>query len=268
MREPDRADVVRQLRELGVSAGAVLLVHASFRAVRPVLGGPDGLIDALVEAVGDNGTVVMPSWPKRSERGFDPAVDPAAPDLGVVADRFWRRPGVLRANHPAAFAALGPDAAAVLRDPLPLPPHVPESPVGRVRDLDGSILLLGVDHDANTTIHLAELEGGARYRVPKHCFVRSDGVIERIEYGENDHCCARFRLVDGWLDDAGAQRHGPVGRAEARLTRSRDVVRVVTGRLRSEPETFLHPLGSGCAECDEAWHSLRSAQGLPAAPGA
>ena len=45
-----------------------------------------------------------------------------------------------------------------------------------------------------------ELLGGAPYRVPKHCTVRgADGRPVRVEYGENDHCCARFALADGWL---------------------------------------------------------------------
>ncbi|MBT8337432.1 MAG: AAC(3) family N-acetyltransferase, partial [Gemmatimonadetes bacterium] len=137
-----RSEVVDQLRALGVESGAVLLVHTSFRAVQPVEGGPEGLISALLEAVGTGGTVVMPSWP--GEDGvFAPGATAAAADLGVVADTFWRRSGAERSRHPHAFAAHGPAAPEILRDPLPLPPHVPESPVGRVHELDGWVLLLG-----------------------------------------------------------------------------------------------------------------------------
>ena len=53
-----RRDVVAQLRALGVADGDVLLVHTSFRAVRPVEGGPAGLISALQEAVGPAGTTL------------------------------------------------------------------------------------------------------------------------------------------------------------------------------------------------------------------
>ena len=57
-----KGEIVEQLRRLGVGAGDVLLVHTSFRAVRPVEGGPAGLIDALQRSIESTGTLVMPSW--------------------------------------------------------------------------------------------------------------------------------------------------------------------------------------------------------------
>lgn len=249
-------EVTRQLRDLGVEPGGVLLVHTSFRATRPIEGGPLGLVEALLDAVGPDGTLVMPSWPEDGDRPFDRHRTPSAPDLGVVADTFWRRPGVVRSDHPQAFAATGPRAAEIMADPLPLPPHRHESPVGRVSDLDGQVLLLGVSHDADTTIHLAELLGGAPYRVTRHCTVVEDGESKRVIYEENDHCCQRFLLVDDWLRDRDLQREGRVGHAHARLARSRDIVRVVCERLSGDPLIFLHPPHAGCADCDEARSSL------------
>jgi len=247
-----RATLVAQLRALGVRDGDVLLVHTSFRAVRPVDGGPAGLIDALRDAVGATGTLVMPSWGDDDEHPFDPERTPVAADLGVVAEQFRRLPGVRRSAHAAAFAALGPAAAEITADPLPLPPHRAESPVGRVHDVDGRVLLLGVGHDADTTLHLAELLAGVPYRTRKHVTVRGpDGAPTRLAYDENDHCCARFALVDDWLRARGLQREGPVGSAHARLVRSRDVVAVARERLAHDPLLFLHPLGE-CEECDEA----------------
>lgn len=254
--ELGRAAVADQLRALGVEPGGVLLVHTSFRAVRPVEGGPRGLIGALRDALGPGGTLVMPSWTGSDDEPFDPLATPAAPDLGVLADTFWRLPGVLRSGHLFAFAAAGPEAERVTSGPLPLPPHAPESPVGRVHELDGQVLLLGVGHDADTTLHLAELLAGVPYRVPKHCTVLRDGRPVRIEYGENDHCCERFALADGWLRARGLQREGQVGHAHARLARSRDVVDVAVEHLARDPLVFLHPPDAGCAECDEARASV------------
>lgn len=265
MRHPDEprewqhAELVAQLRALGVPAGAVLLVHTSFRSVRPVQGGPAGLIEALREAVGPAGTLVMPSWGDDDDAPFEPAATPATDDLGVVADTFWRLPDVARSHHPFAFAAAGPQARAIVADPLPLPPHIPASPVGRVHELDGQVLLLGVGHDANTTIHLAELMAGVPYGVPHHCTVLRDGKPVRIDYLENDHCCERFELVDGWLKEKGLQREGPVGNASARLMRARDVVDVVLPQLARDPLVFLHPPETGCEECEAARRSIRTA---------
>jgi aminoglycoside 3-N-acetyltransferase len=235
----------------------VLLVHTSFRAVRPVEGGPAGLIAALREALGPHGTLVMPSWGGDDDTPFDPDATPAASDLGVAAQAFSRLPGVVRSAQPFAFAAAGPEAGRITADPLPLPPHRPESPVGRVHELDGQVLLLGVGHDANTTLHLAELLAGVPYRTPKHCTVLDvHGRPTRVDYHENDHCCERFALADDWLRARGLQREGRVGHAPARLVRARDVVTVAREQLARDPLVFLHPGGAGCAECDEARRSV------------
>ncbi len=245
--------IVAQLRHLGVRAGDVLLVHTSFRAVRPVDDGPRGLIAALRDAIGPAGTLVMPSWTGDDDRPFDPASTPANRDLGVVADTFWRLPGVVRSQHPFAFAAAGPAAEAITADPLPLPPHIPASPVGRVHDLDGKVLLLGVNHDANTTLHLAEVMAGVPYGVARHITARGpDGQPARVDYRETDHCCARFALADDWLRERALQREGLVGHARARLFRSRDMVEAARQKLAVDPLIFLHPEDAGCAECDDA----------------
>jgi aminoglycoside N3'-acetyltransferase len=255
--EVSRAEVADQLRELGVGEGGVLLVHTSFRATRPVEGGPVGLIEALRDALGPGGTLVMPSWSGNDDEPFDPLSTPAPPSLGVVADTFWRLPGVLRSSHPQAFAAAGPEAGRITSGPLPLPPHIPESPVGRVHDLDGQVLLLGVGHDANTTLHLAELMAGVPYRVPSYCTVLQDGRPFRIDYEENDHCCERFALADEWLRARGLQSEGRVGHAQARLARARDIVEVTLEHLARDPLLFLHPPSARCEECDRARRSVR-----------
>jgi aminoglycoside N3'-acetyltransferase len=255
-REISKTELVDQLRAIGVQPGGVLLVHTSFRAVRPVEGGPHGLIDALQEALGPDGTLTMPSWTGDSDSVFDPVSTPADPDLGATANLFWQRPGVLRSDHCFAFAASGPMAEAIVSGELPLPPHGPDSPVGHIHDLDGQILLLGVDHDANTTIHLAELMAGVPYRIPYHVTVLEDSQPIRIDYGENDHCCQRFKLANDWLDERGLQQTGAVGHAHAQLIRSRDVVKVVTEHLASDRLMFLHDPSVACQECDLARESV------------
>jgi aminoglycoside 3-N-acetyltransferase-4 len=256
MLERAKVELVRQLRDLGIVPGDVLLVHTSFRAVRPLAGGPLTLIAGLREALGPEGTLVMPSWSGNDDEPFDHSTSSANPDLGVTADMFWRLPGVRRSDHLQAFAASGPAAEAILADPLPLPPHIPASPVGRVHDHDGKVLLLGVGHDANTSLHLAELIAEVPYRSPSYCTILQDGRPVRIDYGENNHCCVRFALADEWLRRAGLQSQGLVGHAQARLMRSRDLVRLAVAQLTRDPLLFLHQPEDGCAECDEARASI------------
>jgi aminoglycoside N3'-acetyltransferase len=249
-----RGELAEQLRGLGVEPGGVVVVHTAFSNVAPVEGGPRGLIDALQTALGPTGTLVMPSMSDDDDHAFEATATPCL-GMGVVADTFWRMPGVLRSDSPHAFAAIGPRAAEITAaHPLDVP-HGLDSPVGRVYEHDGQVLLLGVGHDADTTVHLAESLAGVRYRISKYLTVLDDGRPTRVEYDEIDHCCQRFELLDGWLEGARAQRRGPVGNAEARLARSRDVVQHALARLSENETVFLHPAGR-CLECDGARASL------------
>jgi len=133
---------------------------------------------------------------------------------------------------------------------------VPDSPVGRVHDLDGQVLLLGVGHDANTSLHLAEILAGVPYGVPRHCTVMRGDQAVRLDYRENDHCCQRFALADDWLRARGLQASGPVGHGQARLFRAQDVVGLAVEAMRRAPLLFLHDADAGCAECDRARASL------------
>ena len=103
------------------------------------------------------------------------------------------------------------------------------------------MLLLGVDHTANTTIHLGRVYRDARYRRKKYVTLLKEGRLSRFDYTEIDHCCQNFSLVDGWLESEGLQRRGPVGRAEARLVRSSDVIRVVTEKFNRTRPSFSIP---------------------------
>jgi aminoglycoside N3'-acetyltransferase len=254
-----RDELTRDLRALGVREGGVLLVHMSYRSVRPVDGGPGGVIDALRAAVGPAGTIVMPSWGEDDDMPYDPLSTPVSADLGVTAEALRHVAGVRRTNHPFAFAAIGPHAERITRDPLPRPPHGPASPVGRVQELDGQVLLLGCGHDSNTTIHLGEVLGGAPYGVPKYCTVWEDGRAVRVDYEETDCCCTRFALMDEWLRARGAQSEGRIGHAHARLALSRDILVAAREAVERDSLVFLHDPEFGCDECNLArhWAKLR-----------
>jgi aminoglycoside 3-N-acetyltransferase len=248
------SELTEHLFALGVKRGGVLLVHTAFSRVTPVQGGPRGLIGALQAAVGPKGTLAMPSMSDDDDHPFDPGKT-ACRGMGVVADTFWRLPEVLRSNSPHAFAAIGPRAAEITAAHPVDVPHGLDSPVGRIYELDGQVLFLGVGHDANTTIHLAENMAGVRYRTPKYATILRNGQPTRYDYSEIDHCCQNFNLMDLWLDAERRQLRGIVGHAEARLVNSRDVVEVALGRLRENETVFLHPPGIDI-ECDEARASL------------
>lgn len=247
-------ELTQQILDLGVIPGRVLLVHCSFSKVKPVESGPLGLIASLQAALGPDGTLVMPSMTDDDERPFNPGKSTCL-EMGVVANTFWQLPDVQRSDSPHAFAASGPHAARITA-PHPIDvPHGLGSPVGCVYELDGQVLLLGVGHDANTTIHLAESLAGVRYRRKKSLVLKEGNQLVEFEYNEIDHCCQNFNLVDEWLESEGLQRHGEVGYADARLIRSRDIVKVVVAQLQKHETIFLHPPGVD-DQCDEARASI------------
>ena len=245
-------ELAAQLLALGVQPRGVLLVHTSFRRVRPVEGGPLGLIRALQRALGPEGTLVMPTMTD-GEGVFEPRATPSS-GMGVMAELFWRQSGVLRSDHPgASFAASGPLAPRICA-PQPLaPPHGPDSPPGRVHELGGQVLLLGVEHSESTLLHVAESLAGVPYFVEHPCVVEVDGMARRVLIRETDHCCRGFSRMDEWL--GGLQRQGHVGNATAKLAQARDIVALALKELARNPFVFLCPVGE-CDECDRAWASV------------
>ena len=233
----------------------MLVVHTAFSSFGGRAGAPTDLITALRMAAGTRGTVVMPSMSDDDEQPFDPQRTPCA-GMGIVADTFWRMPGVSRSDSPHAFAAVGPHAAEITA-PHPIDvPHGLDSPVGRAYDLDAEVLLLGVGHDANTTVHLAENMAGRALQVAevRHCHAqRTTRFVSH--YREVDHCCANFALLDSWFEARGHQQRGFIAGAPARLVSARDVVAAALDHLRENELIFLHPRGV-CSECDEARASM------------
>ena len=166
------------LRAVGVDAGDVVLVHASLSAFGWVSGGAPAVVDALQRVVTETGTVVMPT---HSPGNMEPSnmqhppvpedwygtiretMPPYRPDvtptqgMGAIAECFRSYPGVQRSDHPQhSFAAWGADAAFVTDDHALDYSLGEDSPLARVYDLDGDVLLLGTTHATNTSVHLAE----------------------------------------------------------------------------------------------------------------
>lgn len=144
------------------------------------------------------------------------------------------------------------------------PASTPTSAMG-ITDLEhalgGQVLLLGVGHGENTTLHVAEAIAEVPCSISHPCVVEieSDGVVRTVMIAETDHCCRGFGQMDDWLRERGLQREGPVGNGDARLCASRDVIAIAVAHLGADPLVFLCAADEDCEECDAARGSLSPA---------
>jgi aminoglycoside 3-N-acetyltransferase len=167
-----------ELSALGLRPGDIAFVHTSVSALGWVCCGAVTVIQALLAALGPQGTLVMPAhsgglsepgnwqnppvppdwWPaiRAIMPAFDQRTTPTG-GIGATAELFRTWPGVLRSDHPtSSMAALGPHAEELLREHPLDDPFGDSSPLGRLYGLRAKVLLLGVGHDSNTSLHLAE----------------------------------------------------------------------------------------------------------------
>lgn len=170
-----RASLRQDLQRLGIRAGDMVMVHAAMSTVGPLLNGPDALIGALLDAVGADGTLIAytdwdgaydslldakgrvpPEW-RPHVPAFDPATSRAARDNGILAEFIRTTPGAYRSDNPgASVAAIGARAAWLTAD-HPLDYGYGEgSPLAKLVQAGGKVLMVGAPRDTMTLLHHAE----------------------------------------------------------------------------------------------------------------
>ena len=158
----NKKDIVDCLELMDIKKGDTLLLHSSLTSIGGVEGGADAVIDAFLEAIGKEGTLVMSTltgWSKP----FDAESSPSA--VGYLSERFRLREGVLRSLHPVhSVAAYGKNAEYITKDHDKAQTGCGEgTPYLKIAELGGKALLLGVDMDRNTTMHSMEEAINALY---------------------------------------------------------------------------------------------------------
>ncbi|HEX5938947.1 MAG TPA: AAC(3) family N-acetyltransferase [Dehalococcoidia bacterium] len=236
------ASLAEDLRRLGLPAGSVVLVHSSLSKLGWVCGGPGAVILALREVVGAEGTIVMPahsgelsdpagwenppvpeSWWEPIREGmppFDPSLT-ATRQMGAIAELFRQQPGVLRSYHPNdSFAAQGRHAAAITEGHSLAYGLGEDSPLARVYELDGLVLLLGVGHGNNTSLHLAEHRADftGKEQILHRAPMLVDGERRWVEFPDIDTNESDFVAIGAdFARDGGPVTVGPVGAGQAML---------------------------------------------------
>ena len=236
---------------LGIEKGMVLLVHSSLSTIGWVCGGAVAVIVALQEVLGETGTLVMPthstdlsdpsqwenppvpeSWwqtIRETMPAYDRDLTPTR-SMGKIAETFRKQKDVLRSAHPqSSFCACGPQASYIVNNHSLAYGMGENSPLARICDLQGFVLLLGVGHSSNTSIHLAEYRSDfpTKRVVQEGAPISQGGSRTWTTFEDIDVDASDFdRVGEDFLrsDEGKVVQQGKVGIANCQLMPQRAVV--------------------------------------------
>ena len=243
-----KSDITDAFRRVGLQSGDTVMVHTSLGKIGYVCGGAQAVIEALMEVVGEGGTIMMPTqswknldpetgvhwdadeadWDRIRENwpAYHKAITPTN-TMGAVAEMFRSWPGTVRSDHPARSVAAWGRHAEYLTESHDLSDIFGDaSPIGKLYGVDGKVLLIGVGYDKNTSIHLADV----RADYPgKHTCIEHSAVTEN---GKRVWKAYKTLFVDGEdFTEIGAafEAAHPVhttvlGGAEIRIMKQRELV--------------------------------------------
>ena len=237
------------LGRLGLESGDIVLAHASLSALGWVAGGSQTVVLALLDVLGSQGTLMMPThsgqltdpsrwqappvpqawWPiiRAESPAFDPDTTPTR-SMGAIVETLRHRPGTIRSGHPyGSFAALGTESKQLLNGHAPGCAFGERSPLARLYDLNGKVLLMGVDHRNNTSLHLAEYRAsyaGKAYHQEGSPILRN-GHREWCVYEELVHDDSDFAVLgEDFRQDTNGEIQATLGWGTGRLMSQRAVV--------------------------------------------
>lgn len=246
-KEPNTINTIYEdLIRLGINNNDILLVHSSLSSLGWVCGGAQTVITALIKAIGNDGTLIMPAhsgeWSDPAGWGnppvpkewiqtiydnmpaFNPEVSPTR-GMGRIAELFRTFPKTIRSNHPhVSFSANGRDAISITQN-HPLTPQLGmDSPIGKMYKLKAKVLLLGVEYNSCTSFHLSE---SLIDEMPKERVGAS--ILENGErcwkwFDDYDYDTEDFMLIGKAFEENYNVQKGKVGNAECKLFDMKDGV--------------------------------------------
>jgi len=238
---------VNDLFELGVRPGGVLLVHSSLKSLGLVPGGPETVIRGLLEILGVEGTLLMPSLTfqtvSRAHPIFDVRSTPSC--VGVIPEYFRLRSGTIRSLHPThSVCAAGPLSGELIDNHLwDRTPCGSYSPFHKLPNFNGQILMLGCGLKPNTSMHAIEERVVPPYLFnPPVTYTITDENGKTFKKNYTIHNFVswkqRYDRVSQVLK-APDLRSGLVSNAESHLIEAKELMEQVLKKLKRDPYFFV-----------------------------
>ncbi|PFE03881.1 AAC(3) family N-acetyltransferase [Bacillus cereus] len=238
--------ISNDLQALGLKKGMTVIVHSSLSSIGWVSGGAVAVVEALMNVITEEGTIIMPtqtsdlSDPKNWARppvpeswwqiirdnvpAFHPDITPTLA-MGKVVECFRTYPNVKRSNHPLnSFAVWGKHAETIIAEHSLSISFGEHSPLKKIYDLDGYVLLIGVGYDSNTSIHLSEIRTGARELIKVGAPVLENNIRVWKEFDEMDYDSDLFVEIGKEFERINAVTINKVGNATCRLMKQKEIV--------------------------------------------
>ena len=247
--------IINGLKKLGLKQGDAVLVHSSLSKFGYVDGGADTVIDAILVAVGKEGTMLVPTLTGSEKLSVEnpPVFDVAntACWTGKIPETFRKRAAVVRSLHPThSVAAIGAKAQYFTQDNEKcITPCGQNSPFHKLAKTGGYVLLLGVDLGSCTLLHTAEEFADVDYVCQKDWVtavtVDYKGIEHKIKIKIHKYGDERdFAKLEPMLMEKNILVKGKVGNADVRLVKADELLELATEILRTKPDFLLKAASS------------------------
>lgn len=242
------AKLVDDLRAIGLERGDLVYVHSSMKRVGWIQEGIDGLLTAFLEVLGAEGTLAVPTHTytgSKSERGYNPAI--TASKVGQFTECVLRDPRAYRSGHPThSSAAIGAKAKELTENHNLHDPFAYDSPLHRAYRMGAKVLLIGVTHNSNTAIHLAEAMSGVGYTsIPltegdTAALIEDEhGAAVKVEQTEFPACSSNFKLMEALYRYHGIGGFGYIGNAFTHILDMKPMIDYTVGLINEKPDFLL-----------------------------
>lgn len=238
------AEQVREVFAQALEPGDDVMIHASLGAIGHFDAGVDDIIDALIEAVAPEGTVVvMTDTRSFAKTGRFSPLQPS--ETGLLTERFRQREDALRSIVPmVSYAAIGPNAAFYTQQ---YNSHLDETAtMTRLLERDSKMMLFGIAYEKCTLFHLSEERNKSPvnfYKTFEGMLTIDDRVVGPISqryFVRQDMGVRKDPSIAGrMLEERGQAHVAPLGDGHVRTFKSRDFDQCCMDALAKDPEAFL-----------------------------